>query len=322
MPSIHLNKFLTARKKLEKALLFDTFKIASAAVSGAKSYGFENIVGVGIGEKLVNGNPTGEDAIRVYVIIKAREHKIDKKALVPSSINGIQTDVVEIGEIRALANVGKMLPAPGGVSIGHYQITAGTLGCLVQKNGRVYILSNNHVLANINAAGPEDPILQPGPVDGGRLDKDVIGHLSEFVPIQFNGAVNTVDAAIARSTPPLVTPKNKCFGTIDPTSTPASRFMLVKKCGRSTELTRGLITDVHAAVKVSYGVSGTAIFQDQIIIQSAPFFNFSQGGDSGSLIVTESGNHPTGLLFAGTGGYTIANKIENVLAAFAVKMYT
>src|SRR3989442_14775772 len=74
--------------------------------------------------------------------------------------------------------------ALGEVTIGNVQITAGTLGVLARRNGRPVILSNNHVLANQNAGRVGDPILQPGPADGGRL-QDTIARLVDFVPIQF-----------------------------------------------------------------------------------------------------------------------------------------
>ena len=68
----------------------------------------------------------------------------------------------------------RLRPAQGGFSVGHYQITAGTLGtCCYDLSpfpgipSRYYILSNNHVLANANNARVGDPILQPGPYDGG-----------------------------------------------------------------------------------------------------------------------------------------------------------
>lgn len=79
-------------------------------------------------------------------------------------------------------------PAPGGVSIAHIDVSAGTLGCLVQKNGTIYILSNNHVLANSNEASEGDPILQPGPHDSGNHPEDSIARLSEFVPIVFENS--------------------------------------------------------------------------------------------------------------------------------------
>ncbi|NIU63493.1 MAG: hypothetical protein GWN66_23410, partial [Pseudomonas stutzeri] len=86
----------------------------------------------------------------------------------------MQTDVQETGVIRALQDhTAKWRPAPGGVSIGHVDITAGTLGCLVVRGDHIYILSNNHVLANSNEAEPGDAILQPGPHDGGTMDDQI-----------------------------------------------------------------------------------------------------------------------------------------------------
>ena len=92
--------------------------------------------------------------------------QLSRRDMVPQALDGIPTDVIQTGPIRTLqGHTGRIRPAPGGVSIGHRDITAGTLGCLVAKNGQTFILSNNHVLANSNEADPGDPILQPGPYD-------------------------------------------------------------------------------------------------------------------------------------------------------------
>jgi hypothetical protein len=58
---------------------------------------------------------------------------------------------------------------PAGISIGHFRVTAGTLGCLVQdRDGNRFILSNNHVLADENKAEVGDVILQAGvPMEAG-----------------------------------------------------------------------------------------------------------------------------------------------------------
>jgi hypothetical protein len=94
--------------------------------------------------------------------------------------------------------------------------------------------------------------------------------------------------------------------------------MFVCKCGRTTQFTRGRITDCNATVRVGYGTAGTAIFQNQIIIQSLTSNPFSAGGDSGSLIVTDRTKQPAGLLFAGSATHTIANPISAVLAALGI----
>src|SRR6266852_2258641 len=78
---------------------------------------------------------------------------------------------------------GRKRPLLIGLSIGHFRITAGTLGAFVRlrKGGEVRILSNNHVLADEDRAKPGDAILQPGAYDGGRNPRDRVGTLDVFV---------------------------------------------------------------------------------------------------------------------------------------------
>lgn len=306
-----------AHQQLEKEFLIDVADRAMSAESGTGTHGFENIIGVGIGEKIAGDSSTGEPCVTVYVMAKASENQVERAALIPSEVNGVKTDVVAVGEICALPYRGRYRPAPGGVSIGHYKITAGTLGCLVAKSGKRYILSNNHVLANSNNAKLGDPILQPGAYDGGRVPKDTIAKLSQFIRINLGGTVvNFVDCAIALPLKPTwVMPKNIAYGTISRIPAVPARNLLVKKAGRTTQRTRGRVIDVNATVKVNYGPSGVALFRNQIVIVSLTTAPFSAGGDSGSLIMTDSRNRPVGLLFAGSASHTIANPIKLVLAA-------
>lgn len=314
-------QLLSVKAQLEKRLLVGVVKRALSAESGTKRYGFENIVGVGISEKMVGGQYTGEPCCVVYVAAKAARESIEPAALVPPDIRGVPTDVVATGELQALPHRGRYRPAPAGVSVGHIGITAGTLGCLVRKGRALCILSNNHVLANSNAAGIGDAIVQPGPIDGGTAPRDVIAKLSQFVRIRFGGAVNLVDCAIARVTSPrLVSRLNKCIGRIRTAPVPPQLNLLVKKCGRTTQFTRGRITDINATVRVSFGTAGIALFRNQIVIVSLTGAPFSAGGDSGSLIVTDAAKQPVCLLFAGSGTHTIANRIENVLRALNVRI--
>lgn len=314
-------KLVTAKNFLEKMLLVQPKIEALSAETGTGSYGFENIVGVGVGEKMNNGKFTDQMSVIVYVVVKASEEKIDPKACVPKKVKGVVTDVVEVGEVTALAYRGRYRPALGGVSIGHFRITAGTLGCLVQKNNKVYILSNNHVIANSNVAAIEDPILQPGPADGGRVGRDEIGRLSEFIRIKTDGSANFVDAAIARSTPPIVRPNNIAFGKISNVPASCGLNMIVKKAGRTTQITKGYISDCNATFRVSYGSQGIALFRNQIVVRGLNGRAFSMGGDSGSLILTDRTNQPVALLFAGGTGITIANPIGVVLSALRVSIY-
>jgi len=192
------------------------------------------------------------------------------------------------------------------------------------------VLSNNHVLANSNGAALGDSILQPGPADGGTNPADRIAILERFVPIAFGaGTVNYVDAATGWAWPDRVrrelvyrTSNGLSYFRVSNQPVTAQLNMLVGKTGRTTQLTTGRIIDVNASLTVNYGGGRQAFFRDQIVIQGING-TFSAGGDSGSLIWTwNSQRNPVGLLFAGGGGYTIANKIGRVLSALDINLYT
>ena len=114
-----------------------------------------NVVGVGIGEKLKEGMPTGEICLRIYVVKKLPKRGLGRDNLVPDSLDGIPTVVVEVGQPIPYQYMGRNRPAVGGDSIGHFMVTAGTLGCLMRDktDGSTVIMSKNHILANKDAPG-------------------------------------------------------------------------------------------------------------------------------------------------------------------------
>ena len=128
------------------------------------------VVTVGLGTKVVGGFDTGKTALVVGVRQKLPLSQLAPKDVVPREIKGLVTDVIQSGEVKVqngeLDRTKKWRPAPGGVSIGHRDVTAGTLGCLVYKKGVPKVLSNNHVLGNMNKAVKDDPVYQPGVYDG------------------------------------------------------------------------------------------------------------------------------------------------------------
>lgn len=217
------------------------------------------------------------------------------------------------------------LPVPIGVSTGNVnECSAGTIAARVKDaSGNVYALSNNHVYALENRAPIGSEVLQPGRVDTrcALLGNNVIGALSRFVPINFTGGPNTVDAAVALSSTSLLgnaTPPGG-YGIPDSATISAALGQPVQKYGRSTSLTHGAITGLNATVTVNYGTSGNATFVNQIIVSSSR--GFIQAGDSGSLLVTDDPDaNPVGLLFAGnsSGTLAIANPIGDVLSGLGV----
>ncbi|MCR3921721.1 MAG: S1 family peptidase [Firmicutes bacterium] len=161
-----------------------------------------NVVGVGIGHKQSHGFNLGELCLTVLVTAKVPKAALTPGELVPLKIGGIITDVIETGILTADAGESwygerqerraKERPARPGLSIAHYNVSAGTLGAVVYdaSSKEPLILSNNHVLANatngedgLSALG--DAILQPGRSDGGHEEKDIIARLLRFHPLQF-----------------------------------------------------------------------------------------------------------------------------------------
>jgi hypothetical protein len=129
---------------------------------------------------------------------------------------------------------------------------------------------------------------------------------------------NLVDAAVARvNLEDWVDPEVPSIGE------PAGirDFQLgdrVQKTGRTTEHTRGFVEVVGSQTQVDYGTSGTATFDDQLVIR-ADSGEFSAPGDSGSAVFGEDA-FLGGLLFAGGEGITIVNRISHVVSLLGVRL--
>ncbi len=310
-----------------------------------------NVVGVGVGYKETGGQRM--TTLSVVCLVTKKTSKLSPDEKIPYQVDGTLTDVLQVGEIKALqGNTGRYRPAPGGVSIGHFEITAGTLGVVVRdrSTGDRLILSNNHVLANSNDAEIGDAIIQPGSADGGNTATDTIAHLERFEPIRFTTepgtcsianlyaeignlvatllgssqrvttvtqqeAVNYIDAAVARpSNDGDVLDEILDIGTVNGVAD-GMLGMEVRKSGRTTGYTEGQINLIDATVNVSYGVGRTARFDGQMV--AGPM---SQGGDSGSLVVDKNSNQAVGLLFAGSNSSTIFSPIQKVLDTLQVDL--
>ena len=290
-----------------------------------------NVVGVGVGRKIKNGDITDQLCIKVYVENKRALSRLPESEVVPKSIQGILTDVVEVGKIRFQGRRDKNRPTQGGDSIGschslqYGYIMAGTLGvALIDKtDGKEVILSNNHVIANIdtdteNRANAGDPIVQPGTLDGGSCTTDRIGTLKRWIPFTLAGD-NQVDAAIAdlnNEADALECQIGCDIGKVNGYRSlgEGDLNIQVQKCGRTTGYTTGNVIDVDATVNVSYEV----LTPSGIVVRTLTFVNqiittdMSDSGDSGSLIL-DMQKKAVGLLFAGSNTVTIANRIEVVL---------
>jgi len=212
---------------------------------------------------------------------------------------------------------------------------SGTLGSLITKAGKYYILSNSHVLAGDFASSPGDPdvaqigdpINQPGLIEVGcqNIADDYVAHLSSLTTL--NGGAN-VDAAIAEIIPGMVRTDGYILGigTLSAATADAYVGMPVKKSGRTTGLTRATVSGLNATITVGYedecaGTYFTKTYTGQILVaqKASKFLN---SGDSGSLMVEDVDTNPcaVGLLYAGSRSTAVANPIDDVLSHFGASM--
>lgn len=127
---------------------------------------------------------------------------------------------------------------------------------------------------------------------------------------------NALDAALARpQSPAMFTNEILGIGPIFGTTAPTLN-MTVRKSGRTTGVTQGRVTLLNATINITYDTSRgerTARFTGQVLTEA-----MSQGGDSGSLVVDESGRNAVGLLFAGSPVASVFTPIDVVMAALDI----
>jgi hypothetical protein len=276
-----------------------------------------HINGVGI-----TTSRSGESVIKIFT----RGNLRSSPAALAQSYGMTVKDILveQIGQVEFKSHKARHRPPFPGLSIGHYKVTAGTLGCFVQDSQQdIYILSNNHVLANTNDAFGGDAILQPGRLDNGRTKNDAIARLTHLVPLQFTNS-NSMDAAIAKVNDhvDIIKPiANKI--TVTGISMPTTRLK-VEKYGRTSGYTTGTITTRNLDLEIDF--DGRLIaFEDQFeikgSIKNGKRTKFCEAGDSGSLILESGTGNAVGLLFAGSrDGTSFATPISEILTAFSVKI--
>jgi hypothetical protein len=276
-------------------------------------------------------DPAGDPCVYVFVTSDGVAHSV------PPDLEGVPVVVRVTGKIGALTYAGPMTetealadrdhqvrqtpPIQLGTSGGWRYDTSssgccsGTLGCLIQKNGIKYILSNYHVLYqdtvrgwNNRVATPGDPVIQPG-----LGDVNCIAGASQNIGTLVAGGGSlpngNVDAGIAQVTAGMVRTDGSILeiGTISRTPANTTVMLPVKKSGRSTGLTRSYVLALNGTVVVNYatecggGFAFQKRFTNQIVISNSGCA-FCGLGDSGSLVVQDASTNPrpVGLLFAGS----------------------
>jgi hypothetical protein len=318
-----------------------------------------NVVGLGTAYKVVAGQATRELCLATLVTKKVSSAVLAAEDKIPPKIGGVATDLIEVGHLVALGpQTGRCRPAEAGISLGHYKITAGTFGCVVRdrhSNARL-ILSNNHVLANSNDALTGDPIIQPGPVDGGKQGNDTLALLTRFIPVTFGdppeppdwqkvvlqfvqqlGLANLLGSLGLQNLLGSLGIHQPTNNLIDAAvARPVNdtiigdEIMEIGKISGTLPASLGLL--VRKSGRSTGLTNGSVIVIDATVTidyegtHSARFDNqiltspMSQPGDSGSLLVAANSQQAVGLLFAGSDQVTIYNPIQAVLDSLEVTL--
>jgi len=313
-----------------------TMAHVQAAGSGRNDIpsGVSNVVGLGVQTTKADNGQNGLPKIVVLVRKKLPIEELSSEQRLPTYLGQIPVSVEEVGEITAFSGFrSRYRPVCGGVSISlASRQNSGTLGCFVRKVGKErqkrLFLSNNHVIADSNAATIGSEIIQQGRGDRGRPAQDVIGTLHSFHKIDFS-ADNEIDAALGELLPPervkrrlAIIRRESPRDFVVPLSAPYApeEGLQVHKSGRSTGPTSGHIDLLGVSINVNYPGHGTASFINQFRVAD-PQTPFSEPGDSGALVYTREA-HPVGLLFAGgtAGGrsFTFCHDIRAVLDTLEV----
>ena len=296
-----------------------------------------NISSIGIGYKMRDGKPTAEVAIQFTVASKAEPEALrtmDTTPIPPTiTVDGVEvpTDVLQRvyrPDFRVVAQAPisprkkRIDPIQPGVSVGHVDISAGTIGCLVYdiSDGTPYILSNWHVLH-----GPTgrigDSVVQPGAHDDNRIDHNRLGKLvRSHLGHAGDCAVATIEGRQATADPfELDVP-------VEELGEPELGDRVIKS-GRTTGVTHGIVRRVDTIAKIDYGGS---VGEQEIgcfeigVDPDAPAQNgeISQGGDSGAAWLFTDGDKPTSVLagihFAGEGS---TDPDEHALACLPASVF-
>lgn len=316
----------------------------------------DNVVGVGLGYKYVEGSMTNKPAVMVFVKEKLPEASLHRGHRIPKTLGEADTDVIEVGEIKLLSErLQKARPARPGMSLGHYRITAGTFGALVKDviTGEPLILSNNHVLANATdghdgKSGIGDAILQPGAHDGGK-DADLIAKLERFIPIEKNTqgtrcpiakmAEDSANGILGLLRPQyrvrliktantynlvdaaVAKPVNSRFVSSEIVDLGSVRGVTGAKIGLEVKKSGRTSGITHADIRALNVTMKVALGPGE----EATFHDqilagpMAQPGDSGSLVV-DGNMSAVGLLFAGSDLATVINPIETVLKLLKIEL--
>ncbi|MBT8070089.1 MAG: hypothetical protein KJN61_02165 [Gammaproteobacteria bacterium] len=296
----------------------DFYKAYAKAVRkfGARNY----VTGIDLGNKYRNGRRLRQKVIRIHVREKFDESVLEPKEIFPTEIDDVPVDVIEAtyepsSDLTLLRERRDPLdPVQPGVSVSHPNANTGTIGLIVydQRTGQPCILSNWHVLAGSRQAQINDPVIQPGAMDGGYDPAHQVGRLARWVIGQKG------DAAIAwlNDRRNYASEQFESEVVIHSARMPRYPEVLVKS-GRSTGVTKAVI-DGRGQYNIYFPDIGRVSIDGFRLVPirrgNPRDEEITEDGDSGALWYSEETLEGVGINFAGERNHYPAR--EHALACF------
>ncbi|MBT2511790.1 DNA/RNA non-specific endonuclease [Streptomyces sp. ISL-98] len=290
-----------------------------------------NVNSIGIGYRQQGGRQTKELTLQFTVGTKVVPEELEalETTRIPETITvdgaDVPTDVIQrsykpqflvVAEAESPQRKRRLDPIVPGASVGHVEVSAGTIGCIVfdKKNGTPYVLSNWHVLHGSDGELGE-AVVQPGTHDDNRIAQNRLGVLERsHLGMAGDCAVATIeDRRFAQKILELdVAPEQL--------GEPELGDKVVKS-GRTTGVTHGVVRRIETLVQLDYGgevglqnIGCFEIEPDPAIPPAAG--EVSQGGDSGAVWMFKGANGRPGKVMAGLhfGGEGEFSPDEHALA--------
>ncbi|MBO1268070.1 hypothetical protein [Arthrobacter cavernae] len=274
----------------------------------------ENITGLTVGPKTINGQETEQLAVVVHVVKKKRPEELGIDDLVvppfvevhvqddaagPPRVEQVATDVIETGQIRLSVLNEKVRPTPGGYQVsapaGWFAEGTGTLGVNMVWGGRFRMLTNNHVISKNGTRGPT--VYQPDWALWGNSLSDVAGYVNVVTYAnrsEPNPTFNSTDFAWCNMT------ADNGDRAIHGIGTPTGyRPPLVKEAvswiGKQTAVVQhATITSKSGQFVMEFLPGRWAWFENCLSFSGGTVID----GDSGSAIVATDDMQVVGLIFA------------------------
>src|SRR5919106_489672 len=173
-----------------------------------------NVIGTATGYRQKGGEFSTDVCVQVFVESNYSVDRLPSGSVVPNAVTAegdrtVRTDVIESVPLDTFQDTTRYRPLPGGCSIGPQQsVSAGTLGGWACDNSddAIVLMTNNHVISNLDTLPAVTGICQPGRLDGGTFPADQIGTIKRHV------SLTTVPAG--SPTLPAVTAVDAAIGTI------------------------------------------------------------------------------------------------------------